>query len=267
MMRDAMVTGAGLPVVRPFVAQLLSHKLRSLTLCGDPIDLEACCDVVLQSQKEQAPNTNLRFCSFSGSLDLPSLNGVWDRGASPLLLHGRTRRSAALAQSNPCDAVHQNLLLTRQLLQLIIPTSASGAFVFLSSDLALQRDTVLGATFAAAEASVLEAARLCPRLAMAVVRFPARLDPIRLDGLPLELAWRQQLVARAAVQAFATDQRQLLLSWPDPIAAPQQLQCQPLAQALPSPRVPLIHWLSQISSPLQNYDNGTVARALLDLWR
>lgn len=265
MFTSAVITGAGLPVVRPFATELLRQQPGSLALCSDLNDLGQFHATLLQCQQEQAPNTKLRFCSFSGPDELPSLDAALQRSASPLLLHGRTRRSAALAQDNSCDATHQNLLLTRQVLQVVISTGTA-SFAFLSSDLALQTDTVLGATFAAAEASVLEAARCCPHLAMAVVRFPSKLDPIELNGLPIELAWRQEVAARAAVQAIAANTCQVMLSWRDPIAAPQELQCQPLSQAVRQPQCLLIDWLQQISSPLQAYQNDTVARALQDLW-
>jgi hypothetical protein len=265
MVRDVVITGAGLPVVRSFATELLRQKPRSLALCSDLTDLGQFHDGYRQCQQELAPSTKLRFCSFSGTHELPSLDAALQRSASPLLFHGRTRRSAVLAQDNPCDAVHQNLLLTRQVLQVVISTGTA-SFAFLSSDLALQTDTVLGAAFAAAEASVLEAAQCCPYLAMAVVRFPSHLDPIQRNGLPMELAWRQEAAARAAVQAIAANTSQVMLSWPDPLGVPQELQSQPLSQAVSQPQWLLIDWLQQISSPLQAYQNATVARALLDLW-
>lgn len=187
------------------------------------------------------------------------------RSAGALLFHGNTRRCAALAQANPCDAVHHNLLLTRQVLQVVI-SSGTASFAFLSSHQALQTHTVLGASFAAAEASVLEAGQLCPDLAIAVVRFPGQLQPIQPDGLPLEQAWRQETAARAAVAAITTNTRQLVLSWPDPLGAPHELARQPLSQAVPLPQLPLIDWLEQVSDPLQAYQHNTVAQALLDLW-
>ena len=262
---DVVITGAGLPVVRPFAQDLLRQQPRSLALCSDLTDLGQSHESFQQCQQAVAPNTKLRFCSFSGTLELPSLDAALQRSASLLLLHGHTRRSAQLAEGNPCDAVHQNLLLTRQVLQVVI-SSGTASFAFLSSDLALQTGTVLGATFAAAEASVLEAAQRCPDLAVAVVRFPSQLDPIQHDGLPLELAWRQEAAARAAVAANTTNTRQVLLNWPDPLGAPQQLQHQPLSQAVSQPQQPLIDWLQQISGPLQAYQNATVADGLLNLW-
>lgn len=265
MLRDVVITGAGLPVVRPLANELLRQQPSSLALCRDLTDLGQFHEGFQQCQREVAPSTKLRFCSFSGTQGLPSLQVALQRSGRPLLVHGRTRRSAALAERNPCDAVHQNLLLTRQVLQVVI-SSGTASFAFLSSDLALQTDTVLGAVFAAAEASVLEAGQLCPDLAIAVVRFPAQLDPIQHDGLPLELAWRQEAAARAAVQAITTNSHQVLLSWADPLGAPRRLVHEPLSQAVRQPQQPLIDWLQRISGPLQAYENTTVARALLDLW-
>lgn len=232
---DVVITGADLPVVRPFAREL----------------------------------QRLRSCSFSRAEEGACLQAALQRSAGALLFHGRTRRSALLAQANPCDAVHHNLLLTRQVLQVVI-SSGTASFAFLSSDLALQTGTVLGAAFAAAEASVLEAGQRCPDLALAVVRVPSQLEPIQPAGLPLELTWRQEAAARAtvaAITAITANSQQLVLSWPDPLGAPHELARQPLRQAVPLPQLPLIDWLQHISDPLQTYEHSTVARSLLDLWR
>jgi hypothetical protein len=265
MVRHAVITGVGLPVVRPFALELLRQQVHSLTLCSDCPDFGLVHEEIRACQQQQAPKTELQFCTFSGRDELTCLDGALRCRPNPLLLHGRTRRCLLWAETNPCDAVHQNLLLTRQVLQLAL-VSTPASFVFLSSDLALQTASVLGASLAAAEASVLEAARLLFDMAIAVVRFPSSLDPIRLDGLSLDRAWRQERASRAALQAISTNRGHVLLSWPDPVGAPQQLQSQSLAQAITPPHQPLLGWLQRHSHSLQTYDNAAVASALLDLW-
>ncbi|MCP9890289.1 polysaccharide biosynthesis protein [Cyanobium sp. Aljojuca 7D2] len=266
MIRHAVVTGAGLPVVRPFVFELLREQPKSLALCSDLTDLGKAHEVFQDFQQLQAPHTKLDFCSFSGSRECASLEAALSKRQGCLLFHGQTRRSQSLAQANPCDAVHRNLLLTRQVLQVVISTP-TGPFVFLSSDLALQTHTVLGASLAAAEASVLEAAALLPGLPMTVVRFPRSLDPIQEEGLPIDRAWRQDSAAQAAVHAITANRQRVVLSWPDPLGSPQQTQSQPLAQAVHAPRQPLVDWLQAVSTPLQAYDNSVVSQTLLQLWR
>jgi len=265
IVRHAVVTGAGLPVVRPFVFELLRQQPKSLALCSDLTDLGQAHELFQDFQQLQAPQTKLDFCSFSGSREHASLDAALSKHSGYLLFHGQTRRSQSLAQANPCDAVHRNLLLTRQVLQVVISTP-TGSFVFLSSDLALQTHTVLGASLAAAEASVLEAAALLPRLPISVVRFPSSLDPIQADGLPMDRAWRQDSAARAAVHAITANQRQAVLSWPDPLGSPQEIQSQPLAQAVHAPRQLLVDWLQAVSPSLQAYDNPVVSEQLLQLW-
>ncbi len=267
----AVLTGAQWPVLHPLAHGLLRRQPASLSLCADLPQLEPLHDALLASQQQQAPDCDLRFCSFAGRSDLRSLHAALQCGPVSLLLHGAMQRSPAMAAADPCGAVEATLLLTRQVLQLAIATTPR-YLVLLSSDLAGYPRTVQGATMAAAEASVAEAAALLPDLDVIVVRFPLVLE--HAPGAAtramrtLEQTWRLEVAARAVLHAITSIsiQRQRLISWPDPHQAPQRLHSQPLASALRPPKQDLLTWLDQIREPMKRREQHAITVALRELW-
>lgn len=278
MFSQALVTGAAAPVTLPFAYQLLRQDARQLLLCDEWAPLQALRPSLLAWQRQQACAAELRFFPFGRSGDLlpwHQLNEPADPDGPEctiLLLHSQGLRCTRQAHAHPGRALRANLLLTRQVLQEAIAESPH-ALLVISSDHARDTTTVLGASLAAAEASLLEAASHLQDTVIRLLRFPAGLEPSTHGdgGLEPDQAWRREQAVRAALSTLSAidppqDTTPLLIEWPDPLHAPQQLHHQPLVAGIPQPRQPLLHWLNSIAKPLQNEDDPAIARALLSLW-
>lgn len=272
MISSAVITGAGSPLVNPFINQLLCCQLEELVLCGTPPDLQALAATLPSLRDQQSPATALDFQPLDAVLAAPSLEQLVEFNDQTLLLHGQLCHHPEQLEHRPCQAVHRNLLLTRQMLQTAIADSPN-QLVVLSSEHAGHTDTVLGASLAAAEASILEATRCLHDVPILVVRLPLCLASIALESCPPE----RRLLGHRAVQAVISQlfvhqepdspaPLHQLLHWPDAINDPQQLELAPLPQAVRQPRMPLTSWLALISEPLQAYEQQRVRQALLALW-
>lgn len=207
----------------------------------------------------------MRHCTLSEALDPPALEAAIDGSEQLTLLHTLGLRCPRAAAADPAAAVHTNLLLTRQLLQSAIAAEPD-VLVLLSSIWAEDPSSLLGASLAAAELSLLEAAPHLSDCRLAVLRLPHAFD----QQAPTAAEHGRRLEAsRAALDALAAHPvgaEPLLLHWPADLDAPQHLQATALQAVLPPPGEPLLGWLQRLSSPLQRRDQDAVADALLTLF-
>ena len=270
MFAQALITGAPQPLSLSFIHALLRQRVQQLLLCGELAGLRALHAPLLAWSAQQAAGAELLFFPFGRGSDQLPWEQLEDLQDTLLLLHGQTLRATAALEDNACRAVRANVLLTRQILQQAISCSPD-ALVILSSDQAMRTDTALGASLAAAEASILEASAALHDVPILVMRFPACLEPpTDRSPDPADRAWRREQAVRAALACLAAvepgEGQHQLIRWRDPLQQPALLHRQPLEQAVRQPPRPLLPWLESLEEPLARNDAVQTRQLLGALW-
>lgn len=172
--RRVLVTGAGGSIGRELCRQILSHNPAALLLLGHG---ENSIFETLNELIPDSPSTNSECFIVPIIADIRDINrlrGVFERYHPDVVFHAAAHKHVPLMEINEEDAVTNNVLGTRNLLELSLAFGVT-YFVLISTDKAVNPTSVMGATKRVAELLVQEAAARSGRCFVSV-RFGNVLD-------------------------------------------------------------------------------------------
>jgi FlaA1/EpsC-like NDP-sugar epimerase len=163
--KRVLVTGAGGSIGRELSRQIARRNPAELVLLGHGEN--SIFEILLELQSNY-PNLKL-IPVIADIRDAQRLDSVFKTHQPQIVFHAAAHKHVSLMEANPVEAVTNNVLGTRNLVQAAIAHNIE-RFVLISTDKAVRPTSIYGATKRLAEMIVLDAARSHQR-AFTVVRF------------------------------------------------------------------------------------------------
>jgi FlaA1/EpsC-like NDP-sugar epimerase len=163
--KRVLVTGAGGSIGRELCRQIARRNPAELVLLGHGEN--SIFEILLELQSNY-PNLKL-IPVIADVRNAQRLDSVFSKHQPQIVFHAAAHKHVSLMEANPVEAVTNNVIGTRNLVQAAIAYDIE-RFVLISTDKAVRPSSVYGATKRLAEMIVLDAARSHQR-AFTVVRF------------------------------------------------------------------------------------------------
>jgi len=163
--KRVLVAGAGGSIGRELSRQIARRAPAELVLLGHGEN--SIFEILLELQSNY-PNLKL-IPVIADIRDAQRLDSVFKTHQPQIVFHAAAHKHVSLMEANPVEAVTNNVLGTRNLVQVAV-AHAIERFVLISTDKAVRPTSIYGATKRLAEMIVLDAARSHQR-AFTVVRF------------------------------------------------------------------------------------------------
>jgi FlaA1/EpsC-like NDP-sugar epimerase len=163
--KRVLVTGAGGSIGRELSRQIARRNPAELVLLGHGEN--SIFEILLELQSNY-PNLKL-IPVIADIRDAQRLDSVFKTHQPQIVFHAAAHKHVSLMEANPVEAVTNNVLGTRNLVQVAVAHNVE-RFVLISTDKAVRPTSIYGATKRLAEMIVLDAARSHQR-AFTVVRF------------------------------------------------------------------------------------------------
>jgi len=163
--KQVLVTGAGGSIGRELSRQIARRNPAELVLLGHGEN--SIFEILLELQSNY-PNLKL-IPVIADVRNAQRLDSVFKAHQPQIVFHAAAHKHVALMEANPVEAVTNNVLGTRNLVQAAVVYNVE-RFVLISTDKAVRPSSIYGATKRLAEMIVLDAAR-SHQCAFTVVRF------------------------------------------------------------------------------------------------
>src|SRR5690606_23342694 len=158
--KTVFVTGAGGSIGSELCRQIISCKPAEIILLGHGDN--SIFDIKNELLNRISKNENLKDCKLiSKIVDIrfrERLDEIFNETVPDIVFHAAAYKHVPLMAENPSEAITNNILGTKNLVDLSVKYDV-GAFVFISTDKAVNPVNVMGATKRAAEMIVLDAVR------------------------------------------------------------------------------------------------------------
>jgi len=142
--RSVLVTGAGGSIGSEICRQAVRLQIRELILLDQ--DENSIFELV-----NQLPSSGVKIVPLVGDIrDRATVSNVFASHHPNIVLHAAAYKHVPIMECNPCEAVLNNVLGTRQLVEAAVAHSCE-RFVMISTDKAVRPSSVMGATKRVAE--------------------------------------------------------------------------------------------------------------------
>jgi len=210
--RRVLVTGGGGSIGSELCRQLLRFGPSHLIVLGHGENsvFEICNELnrLVEAQLEQSP----RIVSVIADIrDLERLRAVFETHAPELVFHAAAHKHVPLMEEHPAEAISNNVVGTRNLLDVALETGVE-RFVMISSDKAVNPTSVMGATKRTAEMLVLNAARVSGRPYVAV-----RFGNVLGSRGSVVLTFKRQIAAGGPVTITHPEMRRYFMTIPEAV--------------------------------------------------
>lgn len=210
--RRVLVTGGGGSIGSELCRQLLRCGPSHLIVLGHGENsvFEICNE--LNRLADGQPGQTSRIASVIADIrDLERLRAVFEMHAPEIVFHAAAHKHVPLMEEHPVEAVSNNVVGTRNLLDVALETGVE-RFVMISSDKAVNPTSVMGATKRIAEMLVLDAARVSGRPYVAV-----RFGNVLGSRGSVALTFKRQIAAGGPVTVTHPDMRRYFMTIPEAV--------------------------------------------------
>lgn len=210
--RRVLVTGGGGSIGSELCRQLLRFGPSHLIVLGHGENsvFEICNELnqLADAQLDQSP----RIVSVIADIrDRERLRAVFEMHAPELVFHAAAHKHVPLMEEHPVEAVSNNVVGTRNLLDVARETGVR-RFVMISSDKAVNPTSVMGATKRIAEMLVLDTARVSGRPYVAV-----RFGNVLGSRGSVVLTFKRQIAAGGPVTVTHPEMRRYFMTIPEAV--------------------------------------------------
>ena len=201
-----LVTGAGGSIGREIARQVAAYEPEALWI----LDRNENQIFYLEAELRQAhPQLNLNVV-IGDILDETRMQGVFTLARPTMVLHAAAYKHVPLMESNPCEAIKNNVLATH-LLARLAARHAVDRFIYISTDKAVRPSSIMGAT-----------KRLGERLVKALAADSTRFITVRFgnvmgsDGSVIP-TFRQQIAAGGPVTVTHPEASRFFMTIPEAV--------------------------------------------------
>lgn len=163
-----LVTGAGGSIGSELCRQIARVAPRRLILLDHAED--NLFDIIRELEQDRHVHRQLLAAVLADCKDGERMREVFAEHRPTVVFHAAAYKHVGLMESNPVEAVRNNAIATRRMVQ-VAGESQTKVFVLVSTDKAVEPATVMGASKALAEWAVEEAHHRWPKTRFATVRF------------------------------------------------------------------------------------------------
>ncbi|ABU57456.1 polysaccharide biosynthesis protein [Roseiflexus castenholzii] len=210
--RRVLVTGGGGSIGSELCRQLLRFGPSHLIVLGHGENsvFEICneLDCLAEAHLDQSPCIVPVIADIR---DLERLRSVFAIHAPELVFHAAAHKHVPLMEAHPVEAISNNVVGTRNLLDVALETGVE-RFVMISSDKAVNPTSVMGATKRIAEMLVLDAARRSGRPFVAV-----RFGNVLGSRGSVVLTFKRQIAAGGPVTVTHPEMRRYFMTIPEAV--------------------------------------------------
>lgn len=210
--RRVLVTGGGGSIGSELCRQLLRFGPSHLFVLGHGENsvFEICNELnrLTEAQLDHAPHIVPIIADIR---DLNRLRTVFTNHTPEIVFHAAAHKHVPLMEDHPAEAVINNVVGTRNLLDVAIETGVE-RFVMISSDKAVNPTSVMGATKRIAEMLVLDAARSSGRPYVAV-----RFGNVLGSRGSVVLTFKRQIAAGGPVTVTHPEMRRYFMTIPEAV--------------------------------------------------
>jgi FlaA1/EpsC-like NDP-sugar epimerase len=136
-----LVTGAGGSIGREIARQVAAYEPEALWI----LDRNENQIFYLEAELRQAHPQLALNVVIGDVLDTPRMQGLFALARPTMVLHAAAYKHVPLMESNPCEAVKNNVLATHQLARLAARHRVD-RFIYISTDKAVRPSSIMGAT-------------------------------------------------------------------------------------------------------------------------
>ncbi len=210
--RRVLVTGGGGSIGSELCRQLLRCGPSHLIVLGHGENsvFEICNELqhLAEAHAGQSPHIVPVIADIR---DLERLRAVFEMHAPELVFHAAAHKHVPLMEEHPVEAISNNVIGTRNLLDVSLETGVE-RFVMISSDKAVNPTSVMGATKRIAEMLVLNAARISGRPYVAV-----RFGNVLGSRGSVVLTFKRQIAAGGPVTVTHPEMRRYFMTIPEAV--------------------------------------------------
>jgi len=210
--RRVLVTGGGGSIGSELCRQLIRFGPSHLIVLGHGENsvFEICNE--LQRPAEAHADQSPRIVPVIADIrDLDRLRAVFEAHAPELVFHAAAHKHVPLMEEHPVEAISNNVIGTRNLLDVSLETGIE-RFVMISSDKAVNPTSVMGATKRIAEMLVLHTARISGRPYVAV-----RFGNVLGSRGSVVLTFKRQIAAGGPVTVTHPEMRRYFMTIPEAV--------------------------------------------------
>ncbi|MFT5144103.1 MAG: FlaA1/EpsC-like NDP-sugar epimerase [Rhodothermales bacterium] len=206
--KRVLVTGAGGSIGGELIRQILRHQPSDVVLVGHGENS------IFDIEQEVSAGSTQATCHpvIADIRDRARLDRVFAEFRPEIVFHAAAHKHVPLMESNPEEAITNNVLGTRNLLEVSVEHNVS-AFVMISTDKAVNPGNVMGSTKRIAEMLVYKTAERTGRPFMAV-RFG---NVLGSSGSVLE-TFRRQIKAGGPVTVTHPDMKRYFMTIPESVS-------------------------------------------------
>ena len=201
-----LVTGGGGSIGSELCRQLLRCKPAKLVFLGHG---ENSIFVIQNELSKCATNDTLIKAVIADIRFIDRIRDIFEEHRPDIVFHAAAHKHVPLMELNPVEAITNNVLGTRNLLEVALATHVQN-FVLISSDKAVNPTSIMGASKRAAELLVLQAAKTSGRSYVAV-----RFGNVLGSRGSVVLTFKQQIAAGGPITVTDPEMRRYFMTIPE----------------------------------------------------